>query len=74
MRFWSLCRSGLCPVDGRPSFRAFRAAVSVCGLPRPFVCIEGLPGRRRWVSVGLQFYSGSLYRCRFSLDLFPPVR
>lgn len=78
MRFWSLCRLGVVPVEGRASFRAFRAAVSVCGLPRPFVRVER-PRQRPYLSLGLDFYgpvrgvSGDLlFRCSFTLDLFRP--
>lgn len=79
MKFWTLCRCGFRPLDGRPSWRVFRAAVAVCGLPRPFVRPEGRPGHGHWLSVGLEFYGPTrgaatgkkLFRCYFEVRLFP---
>lgn len=71
MRFWSLRRSGLLPVSGRGSLRAFVAAVRVCGLPRPFVRRNG-DRSSRWLECGFSFFgpdrglSGDLlFRCWF---------
>lgn len=79
MRFWSLTRCGLTPVKGRASFRSFRAAVAVCGLPRPFVRIER-PRQHPFLSIGFDFYGPvrgcatgePLFRCYFCFDLFRP--
>ena len=82
VRFWSLCRSGLFPVSGRPSLRVFCAALRVCGLPRLRVGVdrEGFPSRRRFAFVGLEFFGPTrgvgeyadvlLFRCSFEVRLF----
>lgn len=72
LSFWSLGRSGLFPVSGRPSFRALRCAVASCGLPRPFVrrgsrLVPGSPSW--WWEAGLSFSSGGLFRCWFLVRL-----
>lgn len=73
LSFWSLGRSGLLPVSGRPSFRAFVAAVRSCGLPVPSVGFEleapgfgPLDGRRLLLVARLSFSSGPLFRCWFA--------
>lgn len=76
MKFWSLGRSGLFPVDGRPSWRVFRAAVASCGLPRFSVSFdrEGFPARRLLLSARLSFSAGGLFRCWFVASLVVPPR
>lgn len=66
LRFWSLGRSGLFPVSGRPTLRTFRAAVASCGLPRLAFDV-GADRTHRFLEVGLQFYSGPLFRCHFTV-------
>lgn len=69
LRFWSLTRSGLTPVSGRPTLRAFRAAWASCG--RPQLVFELTADRtHRFLEVGLQFHSGKLFRCLFSTRSF----
>jgi hypothetical protein len=65
MRFWSLGRSGLFSVSGRPSLRVFRAAVASCGAPK-LVFDYGKQAGTSYLEVGLQFMSGPLFRCIFS--------
>lgn len=75
LSFWSLGKFGLFPVSGRPSWRAFRAAVSVCGLPRLCVSLRDASGWSlgpdgRWSrsvcsSVSLEFSGRGLFRCWF---------
>lgn len=75
MEFWSLCRSGLWPVSGRASWRAFRAAVASCGLPRFFVSLDRdapVRGSRLLLSANAEFSSGRLFRCRFSASVPVP--
>lgn len=72
MLFWSLTRCGLLPVSGRGSWRAFRCAVSVCGLPRPFVR-RSFDRSSRWFEFGVSFFGPArgaatgelLFRCWF---------
>ena len=66
MRFWSLGRSGLFPVEGRPTIRAFRAAVHVCGAPKVSLGITG-DRYHRWVQFELAFHGRGLFRCSFTL-------
>lgn len=69
MRFWSLGRSGLFSVSGRPTLRTFRAAVASCGLPR-LVFDLNADRTHRFLEVGLQFHSGDLFRCHFTVRSF----
>jgi hypothetical protein len=70
MQFWSLTRTGITPVTGRPSLRAFRAAVHVCGAPTVSVRIAA-NRTSRWVELAVQFHKAPLFRCHFTQRLSP---
>lgn len=65
VQFWSLSRSGLAPVGGAGSWRAFAAAVRSCGLPRFRVGFDARPGVRPRLMARVEFWSGPLFRCWF---------
>ena len=80
VRFWSLSRSGLFPVEGRGSWRLFRCAVASCGLPRPFLGVcRGSSSLAPAIRFGVEFLgrvapsSGErLFRCWFEVRV--PLR
>lgn len=69
VKFWSLTKCGLSPVEGPATCRQFRAALNSCGRPIPFLyrTYLGLPTRQRVISFGFDFMSAGQFRCSFAI-------